>query len=477
MRNAEMKKLLIAKTNGREHCLLSNMAHRHGLIAGGLGTGKTVTTQVMAERFSEIGVPVFMVDIKGDLAGLSKAGKVGKNTEQRIKDLGIGNYKPVAYPVKFLDVYREKGQPVTLSLMDLDDILMCRILNINEEQMNVLSMIFNPIRKEGGAPRELNFLIASVEYMAEQAGSYAPEKDHAISMKNFDAIILGMMKLHNQRENILFGKPVNDFHVTDFIKTAKDGRGIINILCADRLIYNPVVYSTLLMWMLMELYARLPETGELEKPKLVLFIDEVNLLFDNAPDALLQKMEQVIRLISSRGIGIYFVSRSLQDIPDKILDLLGNRIHHGIRAYTPKELSMVKDASINFRQNPNLDIEKVITEMSPGEALVSLLDGEGIPAPVERALVLPPESRLGPITQEERMAIVGEIPPPLEEIDIGQFAANLAKASSGEENEAAVPRVEKVKPKEGMWSEIKRVWNSEEAKKAGLLYLFIKLFK
>jgi hypothetical protein len=271
-----MKKLLIAKTKNQEINLLSHMAHRHGLISGSLGTGKTVTAQVMAERFSEIGVPVFMVDIKGDLAGLSKAGKPGKNTGQRIKDTGTGDYKPGSFPVKFWDVYREKGQPVSLSLMDLDDILTCRILNINEEQMSVLSMIVNPIRAEGGGSRELNYLLCSVEYMAERAGSYAPDKGHVISMENMDAIILNLIKLQNQREKIVFGKPVNNFQVTDFINTAEDGRGIINILSADRLIGNPVVYSTLLMWMLMQLYAGLPETGDLEKPTLVLFIDQVS---------------------------------------------------------------------------------------------------------------------------------------------------------------------------------------------------------
>jgi hypothetical protein len=313
--------------------------------------------------------------------------------------------------------------------------------------------------------------------MAERAGSYAPDKGHVISMENMDAIILNLIKLQNQREKIVFGKPVNNFQVTDFINTAEDGRGIINILSADRLIGNPVVYSTLLMWMLMQLYAVLPETGELEKPALVLFLDEVNLLFDNAPDNLLQKMEQVIRLISSRGVGVYFISRSPRDIPDRILDLLGNRIHHGIRAYTPKEQGMVKEAALNFRQNPEVDIEKVITELSPGEALVSFLDGEGIPAPVERALVLPPRSRIGPITREERRALVGEIPPPLEEINTVLFAEELARESDGEANEGAVPRAETPKPKEGMWAEIKRVWNSEEAKKVGILYLLFKLFK
>ncbi len=231
------------------------------------------------------------------------------------------------------------------------------------------------------------------------------------------------------------------------------------------------------MWLLMELYARLPETGELEKPKLVLFIDEVNLLFDNAPDALLQKMEQVIRLISSKGIGIYFVSRSPHDIPDRIIDLLGNRIHHGIRAYTPKEQSMVKDAAMNFRQNPNVDIEKVITELAPGEALVSFLDEEGIPAPVEKALVLPPKSQIGPISHKERMSIVGEIPSPLDEIDIALFANELAKASVGEENKVTVPRVDKEKSKKGIWAGIKKVWNSEEAQKIGILYWLFRLLK
>ena len=471
-----MKKLLIAKTGNREINLLSNMAHRHGLIAGSLGTGKTATAQVMAEQFSKIGVPVFMVDIRGDLAGLSQAGKADKNTGQRIKDPGPGDNTPGSFPVKFWDVYREKGLPVTLSLLDLDDMLMRRILNINEEQMSVLSIILNEIRNGEGDSRELNFLICSVQYMAERAGAYASETD-VISMTNLNAIILGLMKLHNQRENILFGKPVSDFQVTDFIKTAEDGRGIINLLSADRLIGNPVVYSTLLMWMLMELYDRLPETGEPEKPRLVLFLDEVELLFDNAPEALLQKMEQVIRLISSRGVGVYFVSRSPRDLPDRILDLLGNRIHHGIRAYTPKEQGMVRDAVINFRRNPEVDMEKAITELSPGEALVSFLDADGIPAPVERARVLPPESRTGPITREERMALVGEIPPPLDEIDLGKFAQELDRASAGEGKEGAGPRAEKVKPKEGMWAQIKKVWNSEEGQKVGILYLIFRLFK
>ncbi len=389
--------LLIAKSQTAELCLLPAMANRHGLIAGATGTGKTITLQTLAEAFSQIGVPVFMADVKGDLSGISRAGGGNAKVEARLKELGIAaSYS--AMPTLFWDVLAKKGHPLRSTVSEMGPLLLARMLDLNEVQSGVLTAAFKIADDNGWLLLDLKDLRALLQYASENASALSGEYG-SISAASVGAIQRGLLQLEHEGGENLFGEPALDFN--DFLQT-DGGRGVINILAADTLYNSPRVYATLLLWLLSELFENLPEAGDLDKPKLVFFFDEAHLLFNDAPAALLQKIEQVVRLIRSKGVGVYFVSQNPLDIPDVILGQLGNRVQHALRAFTPRDQKAVKAAAETFRANPGLDVETAITELGVGEALVSFLDEKGTPMPVERAMIKPPSSRVGPASDTER---------------------------------------------------------------------------
>ncbi|MBS1765949.1 MAG: DUF853 family protein [Acidobacteria bacterium] len=382
--------------------LLPGMANRHGLVAGATGTGKTVTLRVMAEAFSRIGVPVFMADVKGDLSGLAVAGTSNPKLEDRAKQLGY-ELKYDAAPVTFWDVFGEQGHPVRATVSDMGPLLLSRLLDLNDTQEGVLSMVFKIADDHGMLLLDLKDLRAMLQHVADNAAAYKTQYGN-VSAASVGAIQRGLLELENQGGDKFFGEPALD--LDDLIQTGKGGRGMVNILAADKLMQSPKLYATFLLWMLSELFEKLPEVGDPEKPKLVFFFDEAHLLFDDAPDALMQKVEQVVRLIRSKGVGVYFCSQSPLDIPENVLGQLGNRVQHALRAFTPKDQKAVKTAAETFRAKPGLDVAEAITQLAVGEALVSFLDDKGAPQPVDRALVYPPESRLAPLSADERAAVV-----------------------------------------------------------------------
>jgi DNA helicase HerA-like ATPase len=389
--------LLIAKGKNPLY-LLPRMANRHGLIAGATGTGKTVTLQSLAEQFSRIGVPVFMADVKGDLSGMSQAGGGNAKVEARVAELGL-DLKYEASPVVFWDVFGKKGHPVRATVSDMGPLLLSRMLNLNETQAGVLTAVFKIADDQGMLLLDLKDLRAILQFAAENASQFTAEYGN-ISTASVGAIQRGLLQLEHEGGDQLFGEPM--LNLDDLMQTDAKGRGMINILAADTLYNSPRAYATLLLWLLAELFENLPEVGDLDKPKLVFFFDEAHLLFTDAPEALLSKIEQVVRLIRSKGVGVYFVSQNPLDIPDMVLGQLGNRVQHALRAFTPRDQKAVKSAAETFRPNPEVDVEASITELGVGEALISLLDEKGRPAPVERAFVCPPASRLGPATDDER---------------------------------------------------------------------------
>jgi DNA helicase HerA-like ATPase len=393
--------LLIAKGKNPLY-LLPRMANRHGLIAGATGTGKTVTLQSLAEQFSRIGVPVFMADVKGDLSGMSQAGGGNAKVEARIAELGL-DLKYQASPVVFWDVFGKKGHPVRATVSDMGPLLLARMLNLNEIQAGVLTAVFKIADDQGMLLLDLKDLRAMLQFAAEHASQFTAEYGN-MSTASVGAIQRGLLQLEHEGGELLFGEPM--LNLDDLMQTDAKGRGIINILAADTLYNSPRAYATLLLWLLSELFENLPEVGDLDKPKLVFFFDEAHLLFTDAPDALLTKIEQVVRLIRSKGVGIYFVSQNPLDIPDMVLGQLGNRVQHALRAFTPRDQKAVKSAAETFRPNPEVDVEASITELGVGEALISLLDEKGRPTPVERAFVCPPASRLGPATDDERQLTI-----------------------------------------------------------------------
>jgi DNA helicase HerA-like ATPase len=393
--------LLIAKGKNPLY-LLPRMANRHGLIAGATGTGKTVTLQSLAEQFSRIGVPVFMADVKGDLSGMSQAGGGNAKVEARIAELGL-DLKYQASPVVFWDVFGKKGHPVRATVSDMGPLLLARMLNLNEIQAGVLTAVFKIADDQGMLLLDLKDLRAMLQFAAEHASQFTAEYGN-MSTASVGAIQRGLLQLEHEGGELLFGEPM--LNLDDLMQTDAKGRGIINILAADTLYNSPRAYATLLLWLLSELFENLPEVGDLDKPKLVFFFDEAHLLFTDAPDALLTKIEQVVRLIRSKGVGIYFVSQNPLDIPDMVLGQLGNRVQHALRAFTPRDQKAVKSAAETFRPNPEVDVEASITELGVGEALISLLDEKGRPTPVERAFVCPPASRLGPATDDERQQTI-----------------------------------------------------------------------
>ena len=384
--------------------LLPSMANRHGLIAGATGTGKTVTLQSLAERFSSIGVPVFMADVKGDLAGIAAAGGSNAKIEARVKELKLEGFTYGACPVMFWDVFGVAGHPVRATISEMGPLLLARILELNETQSGVLAAVFKIADDNGLLLLDLKDLRAMLQFAGDNASELRTKYGN-ISTASVGAIQRGLLTLESQGGEKFFGEPALD--LADLMQT-EGGRGVISILAADKLLANPRVYSTLLLWVLSELYETLPEVGDPEKPKLVFFFDEAHLLFNDAPRELLERIEQVVRLVRSKGVGVFFVTQNPLDVPDKVLGQLGNRVQHALRAFTPRDQQAVKAAATTFRQNPKVDVEKSITELAVGEALVSFLDEKGSPTPVERAFVIPPGSRIGPLTAEERRAAMAK---------------------------------------------------------------------
>jgi DNA helicase HerA-like ATPase len=393
--------ILVAKAK-QELSLLPKMANRHGLIAGATGTGKTVTLARLAEGFSRSGVPVFMADVKGDLAGIALPGGDSEKVKARVKALKLDDYEPAACPVVFWDLYGEQGHPVRATVSDMGPLLLARVLGLNDTQEGVLNAIFKIADDNGWLLLDLKDLRAMVQHVGDNAKQLTTDYGN-LSAASVGTIQRALLALESQGADRFFGEPA--LNLDDLMQT-EDGRGVVNVLAADKLMGSPKLYATFLLWMLAELFENLPEVGDREKPKLVFFFDEAHLLFDDAPEALLDKIEQVVRLIRSKGMGVYFVSQNPLDIPDKVLGQLGNRVQHALRAFTPRDQKAVKAAAETFRANPKLKVEKAITELEVGEALVSLLDEKGSPRPVERALVVPPACRLGPVTDAERRQII-----------------------------------------------------------------------
>ncbi len=376
-----------------------SMANRHGLITGATGTGKTVTLQMMAEVFSDIGVPVFVADIKGDIAGLSRAGKTHEKIEERVRMMGIEGFEYRANPVELWDLYRKKGLPLRATVSDMGPDLWSRLLELSEAQSTTMSLLFRVADEAGLLLLDLKDLKAALQYLADNADTVSAEYGQ-VSKQTVQTIQRKLLPLEQQGGDVFFGEP--DLDLNDLIRRDSGGRGVINVLSAEELVLHPVLYSTFLLWLLSELFEELPERGDADKPLLVFFFDEAHLLFNDAPKALVKKIEQVVRLIRSKGVGVYFVTQSPLDIPEEVLGQLGNRVQHALRAFTPKDQKAVKAAAETFRANPGIDTGTAITELGVGEALVSFLDTKGVPGMVERVFVRPPGCRLGPISDDER---------------------------------------------------------------------------
>jgi DNA helicase HerA-like ATPase len=385
--------------------LLSNLVNRHGCITGATGTGKTVTLQVIAEALSGIGVPVFMADVKGDLSGLAQAGAPSPKMDERLTMLGMAPPQWAACPVTFWDVFGEQGHPVRATISDLGPLLLARMLNLNDTQEGVLQLVFKIADDNGWLLLDTKDLRAMLQQVGDNAADYRTSYGN-ISAASIGAIQRGLIAIEEQGGDQFFGEPM--LNIDDLLQTDAAGKGVINILAADKLMHSPRLYAVFLLWLLSELFEQLPEVGDLDKPKLVFFFDEAHLLFNDAPKPLLEKIEQVVRLIRSKGVGVFFVTQNPLDIPDTVLGQLGNRVQHALRAYTPRDQKAVKAAADTFRPNPALDTAQVITELGVGEALVSFLDEKGRPNIVERAFILPPASRIGPLDPATRKAAIAK---------------------------------------------------------------------
>ncbi|RKR67073.1 hypothetical protein C8C94_1546 [Acidovorax sp. 94] len=394
--------LLIAKHDTIECHLLPGLANRHGLITGATGTGKTVTLQTLAENFSRIGVPVFMADVKGDLTGASQPGKIGDKLAAVLKERGLPLPAPLACPTTLWDVFGEQGHPVRATVSDMGPLLLGRMLNLNETQLGVLNLVFKIADDNGMLLLDLKDLRAMLQYVGDNAKEFTTEYGN-VSAASVGAIQRGLLQIEQQGGTQFFGEPM--LNIQDFMQTV-DGHGVVNILAADKLMNSPRLYATFLLWMLSELFEQLPEIGDPEQPKLVFFFDEAHLLFNEAPKVLIERIELVVRLVRSKGVGVYFVTQNPLDIPDSVLAQLGNRVQHALRAFTPRDQKAVKATATTMRQKPGLDIETAITELAVGEALVSFLDAKGRPSVTERVFVLPPGSQLGPITAQQRQVLV-----------------------------------------------------------------------
>jgi DNA helicase HerA-like ATPase len=392
--------------SGKSELLTLRLANRHGLVTGATGTGKTVTLQVLAEGFSRAGVPVFAADIKGDLSGIAAAGAEKEALVKRAADMGF-RFQPDEYPVIFWDVFGEQGHPTRATISEMGPLLLSRLLDLNDVQEGALNIAFRIADEEGLLLLDLKDLRAILNYVAERAAELTTLYGN-ISKTSIGAIQRQLLVLENQGGAKLFGEPA--LQLKDFMKTDRDGRGYINILAAEKLMESPRLYATFLLALLSELFEELPEVGDPDQPKLVFFFDEAHLLFTDAPKALLDKIEQVVRLIRSKGVGVYFVTQNPLDVPDKVLAQLGNRVQHALRAFTPRDQKAVQTAASTFRPNPKLDTARAIMELGTGEALVSFLEGKGAPSMVERCMIRPPASRIGPLAPEERRAVMAKSP-------------------------------------------------------------------
>ncbi len=396
--------ILVAKHGDTECHLLPALANRHGLITGATGTGKTVTLQTMAEGFSAIGVPVFMADVKGDLTGISQTGKLPDKVAKILADRGLPAPAPTSCPTTLWDVFGEQGHPVRATVSDMGPLLLARMLGLNDTQSGVLNIVFKIADDNGLLLLDLKDLRAMLQHVGDNAKQFTTAYGN-ISAASVGAIQRGLLQLEEQGGDRFFGEPMLD--IGDLIQT-DGGQGVVNILAADKLMTAPRLYATFLLWMLSELFETLPEVGDLDKPKLVYFFDEAHLLFADAPKALVERIELVVRLVRSKGVGVYFVTQNPLDIPDTVLAQLGNRVQHALRAFTPRDQKAVKAAASTMRANPKLNVEQAITELAVGEALVSLLDDKGRPGVTERVYVLPPGSRIGPIDDAERRSVVAK---------------------------------------------------------------------
>jgi len=412
--------ILIAQHGDIQCRLLPDKANRHGLITGATGTGKTITLQTLAEGFSRMGVPVFMADIKGDLTGISQAGKINAKLAAVLKERALAAPESIAFPTTLWDVFGTLGHPVRATVSDLGPLLLSRMLDLNDTQAGVLNMVFKIADDNGLLVLDLKDLRAMLQYVGDNAKDFTTQYGN-VSAASIGAIQRGLMQVESQGGDQFFGEPM--LNIADFMQTvsvnvppqegasasrggASMQMGVINILAADKLLNSPRLYATFLLWMLAELFEQLPEVGDLDKPKIVFFFDEAHLLFNEAPKALVERIELVVRLVRSKGVGVYFVTQNPLDIPDSVLAQLGNRVQHALRAFTPRDQKSVKATAQTMRQNPGLDIETAITELAVGEALVSLLDDKGRPSVTERVYVLPPGSQIGPITAEQRQALL-----------------------------------------------------------------------
>jgi uncharacterized protein len=424
--------IVIAKKTSdttQEIILHSQFANRHGLIAGATGTGKTVTLKVLAESFSRIGVPVFLADAKGDVSSLAKAGEPNAKFNERIQSLNIESIPFAASPVVFWDVFGEQGHPIRSTVSEIGPLLLARMLNLNDTQEGVLSAVFRIADDQGLLLLDFKDLKAMLSYVTEHAAEFKTDYGN-LSPASLGAIQRNLLALADQGGEQFFGEP--SLNILDFIQTDPQGRGQINLLAADKLMNMPKLYATFLLWMLSELFEQLPEVGDMDKPKLVFFFDEAHLLFDNASPALQEKIEQVVRLIRSKGVGIYFVTQNPLDLPESVLGQLGNRIQHALRAFTPKDQKAVKTAADTFRANPEFKIQEAITELAVGEALISCLDEQGTPQIVERGWVMPPYSSFNAITLEERKALIAQ------SIVAGIYEQNVDRESAFERLQSKV---------------------------------------
>jgi uncharacterized protein len=386
--------------------LTLGLANRHGLVTGATGTGKTVSLQVMAEGFARAGVPVFAADIKGDLSGISEVGEAKDFILKRAGDMGL-SFQPDQFSTVFWDVFGEQGHPVRATVSEMGPLLLSRMMDLNDVQEGVLNIAFKVADEQGLLLLDMKDLRSILTFVAEHGGELTTQYGN-VSKQTVGTIQRQLLVLENQGSDKFFGEPALD--LKDFMRTDRDGRGMVNILVADKLMQSPRLYATFLLWMLSELFEQMPEVGDPAKPKLVFFFDEAHLLFNDAPKALMDKIEQVVRLIRSKGVGVYFVTQNPIDVPDKVLAQLGNRVQHALRAFTPRDQKAVAAAAQTFRPNPKLDTAQVIMELGKGEALVSFLEGNGIPAMVERVMIRPPTGRIGPITPEERKSIIDNSP-------------------------------------------------------------------
>ncbi|QBY52456.1 helicase HerA-like C-terminal domain-containing protein [Cupriavidus oxalaticus] len=423
--------ILIGKNAEHELVLLPQMGNRHGLITGATGTGKTVTLQTLAQGFSRLGVPVFMADVKGDLTGISQSGQLSDKLKQRLADLGLPEPAWGGCPTTLWDVFGQKGHPVRATVSHMGPLLLSRMLELNDTQQGVLNLVFRIADANGLLLLDAKDLRAMLQYVGDNASQFTTEYGN-ISAASIGAIQRGLLALESQGGDVFFGEPM--LNLEDFIQTEK-GQGVVSILAADKLMNSPRLYATFLLWMLSELFEKLPEAGDLDKPKLVFFFDEAHLLFNDAPKALLDKIEQVVRLIRSKGVGVYFVTQNPVDIPDTVLGQLGNRVQHALRAFTPRDQKAVKVAATTMRANPKLDLETAIGELGVGEALVSFLDAKGTPCVTERAWVLPPGSRIGPATDEERRQLIAN------SLVAGTYEAAVDRESAYEKLRGGVPTV------------------------------------